>query len=262
MTNVGYIQQQKGPFYKHLEQEEYCIMANQLGGSALNFSEELHCEQCKRLMALICQYSTNIKNRVRTVYCFGCKRDCGEISVMRVFREHYKATISQEYHGLESVCCVKRDCRNPKNNMKMYKRNEILMDEEEEFDDGDYGFDSMGLLMYQQDFPTTVLRWTNNKELAFITDENVKISFKNCDCGSKRVLECQILPNSLYFLKQKEEINTLDFGTLLIGCCEKNCGANDEVIQDQAIRMTFKDPPKNDDGVYDYSYLLNRKQEE
>ena len=258
-TTVGYIQQHKAPFWKNIEQPEYCIMANQLGGSPLNFSKEQICDMCDNQMALICQYSKNINNRVRTVYCFACKKDCCTISVIRINRHHHQATLAKEYQGLEAVCCVKKESRNPKNNMKMFKRYELLVDEEDE--EMEYSMDSIGILMYQQDYPSTVVRWIKEKEKVFMTDI-CDVQFKKCKCGNDRKLECQILPNSLYYLKQKEELHSIDFGTILIGCCVGNCGENDEIHLDQGIRMQFKDPPKNDEGIYDYTWMLKNRKEE
>eukprot|EP00834_Sanchytrium_tribonematis_P002566 NODE_82_length_22625_cov_0.476516.p7 type:complete len:271 gc:universal NODE_82_length_22625_cov_0.476516:5318-4506(-) len=257
MTNVGYVEKRNAAFWKAIDTDDYCVLINQLGGSPNNFNTEYHCEQCSKLMALICQYSKKIDNLVRTIYCYACKQGCNEVKIARIHREWLKVDLPNELRGLEDVCCPKLESKNPKNNTKMYKRYEILEDEEED-DDEEFSKDSLGFLLYQEAFPSTVIRWTQN---IFITDQTRDTKFKKCTCGQNRILECQILPNSLYYLKQKEEMNSLDFGTILIGTCPSNCGSLNEVKLEQAIKMTFKDPPRSEEGLYEYSHLLNKQNE-
>ncbi len=254
---VGYISKQKAEFWKGLEQNDYCIMANQLGGSPLNYSKEMICEQCNKLMALLCQYSVPIKETLHTLYCFACKGHCGEVVLIRKIHKKSNQTLTALYDGLEDYCVEKTSCRESKNNMKMYQRYELLEDIEDlEFEN--YTLDSMGLLMYQDDFPSTVIRVNST---IFLTDQ-IPIEPRHCTCGSKRIIISQILPNSLFYLKRKEDINSLDFGTVILCICEQYCGQIGDEIKERAIRLQFKDPPKNDDGIYDYSYLLKNRKEE
>ena len=49
----------------------------------------------------------------------------------------------------------------------------------------------------------------------------------NCDnCGSKRIFEFQVMPQLLAYLKLNEDLNsnnTIDWASLYVYTCEKNC---------------------------------------
>ncbi|RWS28872.1 programmed cell death protein 2-like protein [Leptotrombidium deliense] len=62
--------------------------------------------------------------------------------------------------------------------------------------------------------------WINNEKPATIP---------NCEnCGSQRKIECQIMPQLLYFVGGADK--SVDFGTLLIYSCIESCDAKDENI--------------------------------
>ncbi|KAJ3274690.1 programmed cell death protein [Terramyces sp. JEL0728] len=81
-----------------------------------------------------------------------------------------------------------------------------------------------------QSNPTQVMRYEYNGTPVYYKQMQ---SIPNCQCGSKRVFEFQIMPYVLTMIQTIGAIkdfieNGLDFGTILVFVCEKNCDAREE----------------------------------
>lgn len=109
------------------------------------------------------------------------------------------------------------------------------------------------------EYPDQILRYNRGGEPLLISSKNVPAahSIPKCSCGAERKFEFQIMPQILNYLEQEETLEEgLDFGTILIYTCPKNCRAKTayapeiawvQVVDAEAEMYTDKDFNDEDD---------------
>lgn len=104
------------------------------------------------------------------------------------------------------------------------------------------------------DYPNQVLRYDRGGQPLLISGKNVPGPnlIPKCKCGARRKFEFQIMPQILNYLEQEETLEDgLDFGTILIYTCPKNCHGNLKYVPEIAW-VQFVDEGKEINGDRDF----------
>eukprot|EP00794_Sanderia_malayensis_P020589 gene20589-22620_t len=92
--------------------------------------------------------------------------------------------------------------------------------------------------------PDQVLRYSYDGEPLWVSAEHIPNAsdIPNCCCGSKRIFEFQILPQLLNHLGVDSlQQQSIDWGTLAVYSCAKNCQPQSEYITEFAWKQDFSD---------------------
>ncbi|XP_002164677.2 programmed cell death protein 2 isoform X1 [Hydra vulgaris] len=85
--------------------------------------------------------------------------------------------------------------------------------------------------------PEQIVRYELNGEPLWVSSENIpkEQDIPLCKCGSKRQFEFQILPQMLNYLGVETTKESIDWGTLVVYTCQKNCVNIDDLYVEEFV---------------------------
>ncbi|XP_071963234.1 programmed cell death protein 2-like [Antedon mediterranea] len=162
----------------------------------------------------------------------GHREVCGTESGESVSQKQTKSLLFPEYEIV-----METEERKPKTKPDEQKLNSEQMANEEgkktEYDEDEleemaYGEEDKQFRKFKDIIeiePEQILRYQRSGQPLWVSSENqpTEVDIPKCTCGADRLFEFQILPQLLTYMDVDSVGDSIDWGTLLIYTCSKNC---------------------------------------